>query len=198
MRSKMCSAVLTMGLVAGALLPGAVNAQGITISPMVGGYVPAGSFRDLRQQSGETWERGGTLGLGLNIEMGFLRGTIAYASGANISRDGLTGESEIGDGSVLAGAVDLVMRPLPRLIAVQPYLLGGAGYKKESYSFDSQGIGDLDDDNDFVLHAGVGVDVSLGRLGLVAEFTDFIGRNNNNSWKVHDGFGMVGLKLKLF
>jgi hypothetical protein len=172
-----------MGLVAGALLPGAVNAQGITISPMVGGYVPAGSFRDLRQQSGETWERGGT---------------IAYASGANISRDGLTGESEIGDGSVLAGAVDLVMRPLPRLIAVQPYLLGGAGYKKESYSFDSQGIGDLDDDNDFVLHAGVGVDVSLGRLGLVAEFTDFIGRNNNNSWKVHDGFGMVGLKLKLF
>ena len=198
MRGKISSAVLTMGLVAGALLPGAASAQGITVSPMVGGYVPAGSFRDLRQQSNETWERGGTLGLGLNIEMGFLRGTLAYASGANISRDGLTGENQIGDGSVLVGAVDLVMRPLPRLIAVQPYILGGAGYKKESYSFDAQGIEQIDDDNDFVLHAGVGVDVSLGRLGLVAEFTDFIGRNNNNSWKVHDGFGMVGLKLKLF
>ena len=127
MRSKISMAVLTMGLVAGALLPAAANAQGVTISPMVGGYVPAGSFRDLRQQTGERWERGGTLGLGANIEMGFLRGTIAYATGATINRDGLSGQSEIGDGSVLAGAIDVVMRPLPRLIAVQPYILGGAG-----------------------------------------------------------------------
>jgi hypothetical protein len=198
MRGKISTAVLTVGLVAGALLPAAGSAQGITISPMVGGYVPAGSFRDLRQQTGERWERGGTLGLGANIEMGFLRGTIAYASGANISRDGLSGQSEIGDGSVLAGAIDVVMRPLPRLIAVQPYILGGAGYKKESYSFDSQTINQIDDDNDFVLHAGIGVDLSLGKLALVAEFTDFIGRDNNDSWKVHDGFGMVGLKLRLF
>jgi hypothetical protein len=198
MRGKISTAVLTVGLVAGALLPAAGSAQGITISPMVGGYVPAGSFRDLRQQTGERWERGGTLGLGANIEMGFLRGTIAYASGANISRDGLSGQSEIGDGSVLAGAIDVVMRPLPRLIVVQPYILGGAGYKKESYSFDSQTINQIDDDNDFVLHAGIGVDLSLGKLALVAEFTDFIGRDNNDSWKVHDGFGMVGLKLRLF
>ncbi len=197
MRAKTCTAVLAITL-AGALLPGLASAQGITISPMVGGYVPAGSFRDLRDQAGDRFERGATLGLGANITLGFLRGTFAYASGAAISREGLSGESNVGDGSVLAGALDIVVRPLPRLIAIQPYVLGGAGYKKESYSFDNQSLSALDDNNQFVLHAGVGVDLMVGPIGLVAEFTDFIGRDNNDDWKVHDGFGMVGLRLKLF
>jgi hypothetical protein len=78
-------------------------------------------------------------------------------------------------------------------------LLGGLGYKKESYSFDQSGFEGIDDgENTVVLHAGVGLDVSLGALSLVAEVSDFIGRDNNDDWKVHDAFGMVGLKFRLF
>jgi hypothetical protein len=181
--------------------PDFVAAQGITISPMVGAYVPAGSFRELEQAAGPTvkLERSSTLGLGLNIGLGnTLRASIAYASGATISRDGVSGEDEIGDGTVLVGTADLVMRPLPKLILVQPYLLGGIGYKKENYSFDDDAIEDIpDDDKSVVLHAGVGIDLSLGRLSLVGEVSDFIGRNNNDKWKVHDAFAMVGLKFRL-
>jgi len=198
MKAKTCTALLTVGLLAGALLPARGNAQGITVSPMVGVYVPAGSFQDLRNTAQDKLERGGTLGLGANVTLGFLRATFAYASGANISRQGLSGQSQVGDGSVLVGALDVVVHPLPRVIVVQPYLLGGAGYKRESYSFDTQSLSELKDNNDVVLHAGLGVDLALGPVGVVAEFTDFIGKDNNDSWKVHDGFGMVGLRLKLF
>jgi hypothetical protein len=178
--------------------PAASFAQGITVTPLFGAYVPGGSFHELQAQAGQL-ERGSTLGLGLNIGLGMFRGSIAYASGATISEDGVTGESEIGDGDVLVGAADIVMRPLPRIIFFQPYALGGVGYKKESYSFDDQGFDELDDgENTFVVHLGLGMDISLGRLSLVAEITDFIGRDNNDDWKVHDAFGMVGLKLNLF
>ena len=181
--------------------PDFVAAQGITISPMVGAYVPAGSFRELEAAAGPTvkLERSSTLGLGLNIGLGSLRASIAYASGATISRDGVTGEEDIGDGDVLVGTADFVIRPLPKLIVVQPYLLGGIGYKKEDYSFETDPIEDIpDDDKSVVLHAGVGLDVSLGRLSLVGEVSDFIGRDNNDKWKVHDAFAMIGLKFRLF
>ncbi|MEX2283116.1 MAG: hypothetical protein WEE89_11595 [Gemmatimonadota bacterium] len=191
------AALLTgAGLVLAA--PNAATTQGITVSPMVGAYVPAGSFRELQAQAGEL-ERGSTLGLGLNVGLGMLRASLAYASGATISRDGIDGEEEIGDGSVLVGAADLVIRPLPKLIVVQPYLLGGIGYKKEDYSFDDDPIETIpDDEKTVVLHAGVGLDISLGRLSLVGEVSDFIGRNNEDKWKVHDAFAMIGLKFRLF
>ena len=190
--------VVTAALAAIALAkPAASFAQGITVTPLVGAYVPGGSFHDLQAQASEL-KRGSTMGLGLNIGLGMLRGSLAYATGAKISEDGVTGEDEIGDGSVLIGAADIVVRPLPRLILLQPYLLGGVGYKKESYQFDGGNFDDIDDNNEVVAHLGLGVDISLGRLSLVAEISDFIGRNNNDDWKVHDAFGMVGLKLNLF
>jgi hypothetical protein len=175
------------------------RAQGISLSPMIGAYTPGGSFRDLQDAAENKLERAMALGLGANIEFGFLRGTVAYATGATISRDGINGESEIGDGDVLVGAVDVVWRPLPRLIAIQPYLLGGGGYKKESYSFDASGFENVGDGEETsVLHVGVGADIGLGPFSLVAEISDFIGRDNNDDWKVHDGFGMVGLKFRMF
>ncbi|HSL72365.1 MAG TPA: hypothetical protein VK864_19105 [Longimicrobiales bacterium] len=193
--SPKLGAVLLVALAA----PTVGRAQGISVSPMIGAYAPGGSFRDLQDAAENKLERAAALGLGANVEFGFLRGSVAYATGATISRDGINGESEIGDGNVLVGAVDLVWRPLPRLIVVQPYLLGGAGYKKESYSFDEAGFENIGDgENTFVLHVGVGADIGLGPFSLVAEITDFIGRDNNDDWKVHDGFGMVGLKFRLF
>ncbi len=191
-----------LGLTAAAALvlavPATAAAQGITVTPLLGAYVPGGSFHELQDQAGKL-ERGGTLGLGLNVELGMLRGSFAYATGATISRAGISGRSKIGDGSVLVGSADVMLRPLPRIIIARPYLLGGLGYKKESYSFNQSGFEGIDDgDKDFVVHAGVGVDLSLGALSLVAEISDFIGQNNNDKWKVHDAFGMIGLKFSLF
>jgi hypothetical protein len=178
--------------------PNPAEAQGrIAVSALGGAYVPAGSFRELQTQA--ELKREATLGLGVNVQFGALRVSTAYATGATISEDGVTNETEIGDGTVLVGTADLVLRPLPRLIIVQPYVLGGVGYKRESYTLDEgfpEDIGEYDDQ--IVGHLGVGVDIALGGLSLVAEISDFIGRNNNDSWKVHDAFGMVGLKFSLF
>src|SRR5688572_11592626 len=128
-RSKGSSmkAIRITTLLAGAGLmlfgPGFVAAQGVTVTPMVGAYIPAGSFRELEAAVGPTveLERSSTLGLGLNIGFGSLRASIAYVSGATISREGVTGEEDIGDGDILVGTADFVFRPLPKLIVVQPY-----------------------------------------------------------------------------
>jgi hypothetical protein len=178
--------------------PGRAAAQGLAVTPTLGLYMPAGSFRELQNPVREL-ERGGTLGLGLNLELGMLRASFAYATGATINQDGVSGRDEIGDGDVLVGAADLLIRPLPRILALRPYLLGGLGYKKESYNWNQQGVSGLDEgDNDVVVHLGAGLDVSLGRISLIAEITDFIGRDSSDDWKVHDAFTMIGLKFNLF
>src|SRR5690606_32589739 len=103
------------------ILPAAPAAAQVYITPAVGVFIPASDLEDLEGQAEQTrFDRSGTLGLGLNLEFGWLRGSIAYATGANISEEGVDGE--VGDGSVLAAAADLVVRPLPRIL-VQPYLL---------------------------------------------------------------------------
>jgi hypothetical protein len=141
----------------------------------------------------------GALALGLNIEFGMLRGTLAYASGATLSRQGVTGEEDVGEGKVLAVAGDVVLRPIPRLLVFQPYLIAGAGLRRADYDFDSDGLANAfpENDSDFALHAGIGADVMLGSIGIAAEITDFISKDENDDWKRHDGFGYVGVKLRL-
>jgi hypothetical protein len=199
MRSKTLSAfAIAIGLVSAAAAN--VSAQGISVTPLIGGYIPAGSLGELQSgaQNAEL-KREATLGLGANIEFGRLRLSGAYASGATLSEDGVTGESSVGDGSVLSLAADLVFRPLPKLIIVQPYIFGGAGLKNENYSFD-QGVdpGNFKDESDLTAHFGVGLDLSLGPLNLVAEVSDFLSQNVDDDWKNHDAFAMVGLKFRLF
>ena len=62
-----------LGLTAAAALfaagPSLAAAQGVTVTPLIGAYVPAGSFHELQDQAGKL-ERGSTLGLGFNIELG--------------------------------------------------------------------------------------------------------------------------------
>lgn len=176
-----------------------VEAQ-IHITPSLGAYIPASDLKDLRSQADQTrLNREGTLGLGLNLEMGFLRGSIAYASGAKITDEGVENRGELGDGSVLAVAADLVLRPLPRLL-VQPYLLGGVGFKRFDYSYNDDGIGTNplpEDKRELALHAGVGADLMFGPIGVMAEVTDFISKDQDDKWGMHDAFVMVGLRLRL-
>lgn len=169
-----------------------IDAQ-VSITPMVGGYVPAS---DVNQVTGDAQNvaktRDGTLSLGANVEFGILRGTLLYASGTTIKN---ASKENIGKGSVLGAAADLVIRPLPRLL-VQPYLVAGAGQKfyryDESTSFQSGG-----NDTDFAFHGGIGADVMLGSIGVAAELTDFLSKGADDTWNVHDAFLMVGVKLRL-
>lgn len=191
------AAAVVGGLLA---LPAVPAAAQVHITPSVGVFIPASDLEDLEGQAEQTrFDRSGTLGLGLNIELGWLRGSVAYATGATISDEGVSGEDEIGDGSVLAVAADLVVRPLPRLL-VQPYLLGGLGLKRQDFSYDDDGLGTNplpSDKTDLAVHAGVGADLMFGRFGIMAEVTDYITRNEDSTFGQHDAFAMVGLRVRM-
>jgi hypothetical protein len=194
---RLLYAAITGGLLA---VPAGPAAAQIYITPALGVFIPASDLEDLEGQAEQTrFDRSGTLGLGLNVELGWLRGSVAYATGATISDEGISGEDEIGDGSVLAVAADLVLRPLPRLL-VQPYVLGGVGLKRQDFSYDDDGIGTNplpSDKTDFAVHAGLGADVMLGRVGIMAEITDYITRNEDSTFGQHDAFAMVGLRVRM-
>jgi hypothetical protein len=176
------------------------RAQGLAITPTVGAYVPASDFYELRDEADVLRvEREATLALGLNVELGWVRGSVAYASGARLTEDGVEGSEQIGEGSLLLAAADVVLRPIPRLAFVQPYLLGGVGLKNSSYDLEQDGVGAAfpDGDTDTALHIGVGMDLMLGGIGLVAEVTDFISQDADDDWSAHDAFAMLGVKLRL-
>src|SRR5699024_10424372 len=103
-------------------------------------------------------------------------------------------QDEVGDSKLLAVAADLVLRPIPRIVVLQPYLLVGAGFRNANYDYNEQGLSDTfnKNDRDFALHAGVGADLMIGPIGVAAELTDFISKNSEDKFKQHDGFGFVG------
>jgi len=165
----------------------------ISVTPMIGGYVPATDVNQIGSSAENIAKtREGTLSLGLNVDLGPLRGTLAYASGTTIKN---ASSQEIGKGNVLAAAADFVIRPLPRIL-VQPYLLAGAG--KKFYKYDASATLASGATKDaFALHGGIGADLSLGKMGVVAELTDFLSKGAEDKWNAHDAFLMVGLKLRL-
>ena len=182
----------TVAFIAAVAIPAISRAQ-IALTPMVGGYVPA---TDVNQVAGNAQTiaktRDGTLSLGLNLDLGAIRGTVAYASGKTIKN---ANRQDIGKGNVLAAAGDLVIRPLPRIL-VQPYLIAGAGEKFYKYD-QSSSLASGGDKRSFALHGGLGADVMLGSVGVAAELTDFASKGADDKWNVHDAFLMVGLKLRL-
>jgi hypothetical protein len=194
--SKRILPALLLGAVAFTAAPAAAQ---IHVTPVVGTFIPATDLRDLRTEADDVrLRREGTLGLGLNVDAGWLRGSIAYASGATLSERGVQNRDDIGDGSVLAVAADLVLRPLPRLIA-QPYVIGGLGYKQQDYSYSRDGVSNpfSREERDVALHVGVGADVMFGSFGIMAEITDYITRNDDASFGQHDAFAFVGLRFRV-
>lgn len=178
---------------------GGARAQGIAITPQIGAYTNASSFDELRSSADQIRvQRQAQLGLGVALELGHLRGSLSYVSGATLDDKGPEGLDNVGDGKLLAAAVDYVLRPLPRIVTVQPYLLGGVGYKRADYSFNDDRFRIFDrTDSDLALHAGLGVDVMFGPIGVQAEVTDYISKGSNGASAQHDAFGTLGLRLHL-
>ena len=182
-------------VIGGALLAFASTAASAqSITALAGGYIPAGDLKTVQSGAEDVLDRNGTLALGFNLDFGLLRGTLAYASGTTIRN---ADKEDIGEGTVLAAAADIVLRPLPRIL-VQPYLLGGVGFKNLSYDSDNSVTNAFpEDDRELSLHAGIGADVMFGPVGIVAEITDFISKDADDKWGMHDAFLMVGAKLRL-
>ena len=187
-------------IAAALMIPAVSEAQVVHITPAAGVYIPASDLYSLRDEAQQiTVEKEGTFALGFNVEFGKLRGSVAYASGAQLNQRGVQNRDAVGEGKLLAVAGDVVLRPLPRLL-VQPYLIVGAGLRREDYSYENDGVADAlpKEQSDFALHAGVGADLMLGRIGIVAEVTDFITKDQEDKWDQHDAFGFVGLRFRLF
>ena len=189
-------------LVSAALLagrPATSAAQVITIAPGLGAFIPASGLRELRTEAEERQlERAATLGVGVNVETRWVRGSVAYATGATLTDRGVTNLGDVGDGSVLAAAADFVWRPLPRF-GLQPYLLGGGGIKRQDYSYDDEQFENVfpAEKTDFTVHFGLGADLWLGGIGIMAEVTDFLSPKADDSLGQHDAFMLVGLRYRL-
>lgn len=186
-----------------------VSAQRVTFTPKASAYVAAADFSEVSAAfRGAREAREAHLALGLAAELNLpvspldVRVGVDYLTGMTVTPDSTSGEVEPAEGSALFLSGDLVYRPLPRLIIFQPYFLGGFGFKQESFSradgFDSALP---ENSNHFLMHAGFGVDAMLGRIGVVAEVSDFFGKPANGGLDTgtqHDAFASIGVRFGLF
>lgn len=172
------------------------RAQGIAITPLAGAYIPASDFYSLRDQANQQLrvDKQAAFALGANVDLGMLRASVAYATGATLSDHGVQNGGNIGNGSLLAAAGDVVLRP--RVAILQPFVLAGVGVKRSHYSFNSSVSGSLfpKNETDLAGHLGAGLNVLFGNIGITGELTDFITYKSGN-FGPHDAFAMVGLRL---
>jgi len=188
------------------------SAQRVQIVPRAGVFVSGSSLGEVRTALGDVKaELEGGLGVGLDVEfsaplspLGFRAG-FDYATDSKISGDGISAGSGEASAKLLAVAGDLVIRPLPRLLVVQPYFLAGAGVKRYDFEVSEldSGVRDIfESQTDFALHGGAGVEVSLGALALRAEVSDYVswfelGPGSEKQMQ-NDVFATMGLRLTLF
>lgn len=191
--------LVRISLAASALLAtaGAAQAQ-IHVTPTAGVYWQANDFEELEEQGQSIrTSRAGTFALGVNAELGGLRLGLAYASDADVSQQGI--EGEVGTASLVALSADLALRPVPRIFGLQPYGLVGLGLKRAEYSWERDGLDTAfgESDDDIGGHLGIGADWMFGRLGVAAEISDYITKDDGGSWNQHDAFATIGLRIRL-
>jgi opacity protein-like surface antigen len=184
---------------------GSARAQSIYISPLVGGYTQANSLDQLRTNADNiSIKRQTALTLGGNLELGFLRASVNYVSGATVQQKSgvnFSTTGDIGKGKILMGAVDAVIRPIPRIVVFQPYALAGIGFKKFDYDISSTSLQSVKNNSTAAFHAGLGADLMFAGVGVLAEVTDYISKGledaSGKKQLQHDAYGMVGLRLRL-
>jgi hypothetical protein len=181
-----------LALVALFAVTAAADAQ-VNVTPLIGGYVPADDWSQLKTNAESYVQtRQGRRSLGLNVEVGSFRGSVAYASNTAIKD---ADRQEVGRGSVYGIASDVVMRPLMRMV-VQPYLVLGAGVK--FYAVDQVYSSDAEiETRRFAGHFGAGLDLMVGPVGVAAEITNFLNKGRGLNWNGHDAFFMAGMRVKL-
>ena len=211
---------ILVGAAAAALssAPLAAQVPGISLElvPKVGFYTPATDLQAAADAAGEIVDdRGGSLALGLALDIGAalsplnVRVGFDYVTASEFTYADTTGADleANGEQTMLAIAGDVILRPIPKLLIVQPYLLAGAGVKRYDFSFADAAEGsDVEEafpesQTDFTVHAGLGVDLGLGPVALVAELSDYVSwyeAEGGESEMQHDLFIMAGLRVGVF
>jgi hypothetical protein len=177
-----------------AQLPG-IN---LNLGARAGIFAPLSALAETTQ--GELKLKSG-IGIGASLELDLplspvnVRANVDAALGSKLELDG----EELGDSEVdvVAFTGDLVYRPVPRLVTFQPYLLAGAGIKR--YSFESAFGGISESESDFTGHVGLGADLKVGPLAVLAELSDYISSFKNESTGEsklqNDVFVMLGFRI---
>ncbi len=200
------SLVLASALAAGLLAPGGARAQ-LRILPQAGLYAPASDL-PTASEAVDIGRKQSTLALGLGVELGNTRGTSLridglHATASDVPVTGVGCQSCSARSTVTTLTAALVLRPLPNIILVRPYLLAGGGLKRYDFTredLQSEGArAVLSDQNRFTGHLGVGAEVNLGLLRISGEVSDLVSgfrrQGGGGSSLQHDFFVMVGLLL---
>jgi hypothetical protein len=197
-------AALLLATATAVAAPAAAQA-GLSLNPRIGLFAPLTDLGD--QAIGTGFERAirldHSLAFGLGLQLGLprlpfdLRANLDYATGATVTRHGV--DNETGQTTVLAVAGDLVFRPLPRLILLQPYFFAGGGLRQYAFDFDDAAA--FRDASDPALHLGGGLDFGVGSLRLNAEIGDYVSRyrlqEGAASRLQHDLFLSVGFIVRM-
>ncbi len=193
---------------ASVLIPQAADAQ-LRFTPRVGLYAPLGDLGQVDSGSDavELGERESTLAFGLGIELGDGSGTAFrldgfYATESEVPVEGVgCAPGECSPRSTLAAVTgSVVLRPLPSLAVVHPYLLAGGGLKRYDFEEEDLRAEGLDafvsDQNQWAGHVGLGAEVRLGVVRAVVELSDlfgpFEGEDDGGDFQ-HDLFLTIGI-----
>lgn len=190
--------------------PAMAQAPGIDLrlNPRIGLYQPMGNLGET-QVAGVTIveEMSGSLALGLGIELDVMllpvgfRLNMDYATGSEVTRseDGVE-LGEKAETTLLAVVGDVMFRPMPKLVLVQPYLFVGGGLKQYDVSRETT-ASSFQEGSDPTIHFGGGLDVGFGPLSLNAEIGDYVSwyelRDAESSEIQHDLFLTLGFSIGL-
>jgi hypothetical protein len=191
---------VSLGMLVVMAAPAAAQIPGINVNlgARIGAFTPMSALAETPQ--GDVKLKSG-MGIGASIELDIpfspinVRANVEAAMGAKME----LGDDELegAEVDVVAFTGDLVYRPLPRIVVVQPYLLAGAGVKR--YSFDTDPVSFSEDRSHFTGHLGAGADLKFGPISVLAEVSDYISSFKNaatdDSKLQNDVFLMVGFRI---
>jgi len=195
-------------LLLGALAPAPASAQ-VRLLPQVGLYAPVSDLGSVTgvQEARSFGERESSFAYGVAAEIGPPDGTTFRVTGLY----GTDGEVPVGGVGCTAAACEVrstvlsltgsvVLRPIPRIVLVQPYIVAGGGLKRYDYDFGSdtsvrEALGD--DANELTGQLGVGVDWTLGIVNGTLELSDHVSGSvlEDGGDTQHDFFLTLGLYL---
>ena len=186
-------------------MPKRASAQ-LRFIPQAGLYAPVSDLGEVDTGS-EIWELGkreSSLAYGLGIELGgegvaSLRLGAVYGSESEVPIDGVgcTGAACTLRSTVLTGTAALIVRPIPGLAVVKPYLVLGGGLKRYDFDFQNEGFGDLfGDESEATGRLGLGLGFDLGAAGIRLEVSDYFnGAVFSNGDTQHDFIVTLGLSI---
>ena len=194
MTTRILSA-LTILVAAGSPALAQVPRFNVSLGARIGMFSPLGNLGT--DVSGRETKISPGLAYGASIEVDIpaspinVRANVDAAMGRSIEVDG--DEIPGTDVDLIVFTGDLVWRPVPRMGAVQPYLLAGAGIKL----YEAEGT--FDSDDEVTGHLGLGADFRAGPLSIFGEISDYISSVDvaTESELQNDLFVMVGIRIGL-